>query len=252
MKGKILIAFSAASDGYSADRVVADPELNAKFIKECRRLGLDQTPKVFNKALLNARKQGDLAGKPPSKKTSFSDIAEYRFASEVAARFLEQRHGISLDDIICGPDTAAELDRIAGEIAPGYDSLRYRWAALNLRKARKLRPEIVSRIASFDEVRLGRLEDISGKAIPIRPGIYIFYSPAETLYVGESANLRKRLRKHIDHSDNKGLARWFWEHGVPDVRLELRLLPDGTTTRVRRAVESELILSRRPRFNCSN
>ena len=252
MKGKVLIAFSAASGGHSADRVVADPQLNAKYIAECRRVGLGQTAKELNKALLNARKSGALAGKPPSKKTSFADMAEYRFASEVAARFLEQRFETSLDDIICDPDTTAELDRIAGEIVPGYDSLRYRWAALNLRKARRLRPEIVSRIASFDEVRLGRLEEIADESIPVRQGLYIFYSPAETLYVGESANLRKRLRKHIDHSDNKGLARWFWEHGITDVRLELRLLPDDTTTRVRRAVEAELISSRRPRFTCSN
>lgn len=250
MKDKILIAFLATSGGYSADRVVADPELNAKFIAECRRLGLDLTTTELNKALLNARKTGGLAGLPPAKKTSFADIGEYRFASEVAARFLEQRLGISLDDIICDPETASEFDRIASEIAPGYDSLRYRWAALNLRKARKLRPEIVSRIASFDEVRLGRLEEIADESIPVRQGVYIFYSPLETLYVGESANLRKRLGKHIDHSDNKGLARWFWEHGMTDVRLELRILADDTTTRARRAVEAELISSRRPRFNC--
>jgi hypothetical protein len=158
---------------------------------------------------------------------------------------------MSLDDIICDPETAAELDRLAGEIAPGFDSLRYRWAALNLRKARKFRPEIVSRIAEFDDLRLGRLEEIDIESIPTRQGIYIFYSPTATLYIGESANLRKRLRKHVDHSDNKGLARWFWEHGMKDVRLELRPLPDNTTARVRRAVESELIASRHPLFNCS-
>lgn len=251
MKGKIVIAFSAASDGYSADRVVADPDLNAKFVSECRRLGLDRTPKELNRALLNARKKGDLAGRPAAKKTSFADMGEYRFASEVAVRFLEQRYSMTLDDIICDPETAAEFDQIASEISPGFDSLRFRWAALNLRKVRKLRPEILSRVASFDEVRLGRLEGIGVDSIPVRQGLYIFYSLEETLYVGESANLRARLRKHLDHSDNKGLARWFWEHGNTDVRLELRLLPDETTTRVRRALESELILSRRPRFNYS-
>ncbi|HEV3341658.1 MAG TPA: GIY-YIG nuclease family protein [Pirellulales bacterium] len=252
MKAEIFVALSAASDGYSPDRVVADPQLNGKFVAECRRLGLDQSPGVLNRALLNLRKRGDLAGNPRSRKTSFPDLHECRFASEVAARFLEQRHNISLDDIICDPQMAAELDQVAADIAPGFDSVHYRWAALNLRKARKLRPEIVSRIATFDDVRLGRLEDIDVESIPRQQGVYIFYSPAETLYIGESANLRKRLRRHVDHSDNKGLARWFWQHGITDARLEVRLLPEATATRVRRAVESELIASRHPRFNCSD
>lgn len=252
MKAKIIAAFRGVSGGYSADRVVADPAMNANYVAECRRLGLAQSDKELNKALFALRKQGDLAGSPRSKRTSFDDIGEYCFASEIAVRFLEQSLGISLDDIICDPEIAARLDQIAGDVAPGFDSLRYRWAALNLRKARRLRPEIVSRVATFDNVRLGRLEEIQVDSLPISQGLYIFYSPADTLYVGESANLRKRLRKHLDHSDNRGLAHWFWEHGLTDVRLEIRILPDSTPTRVRKAVETELISSRHPRFNCSN
>lgn len=250
MKASILNAFSSVCRGYSADRVVADPSLNSEFLAECSRLGVEKAAKELNKALLCARKQGDLAGRPRSKKTSFSDMSEYQFASEVAVRFLEQKHNISLDDIICDPDIAAELDQIAGAIAPGFDSLRYRWAALSLRKTRKLRPEIVSRIMTFESIRLGKLEEVDVGALPARQGLYIFYSALETLYIGESENLRKRLRKHLDHSDNKGLARWFWEHGIKDAHIEIRLLPDSTTARVRKAVETELILSRRARFNC--
>ncbi len=69
------------------------------------------------------------------------------------------------------------------------------------------------------------------------------------LYIGEAENLNSRIRKHIDHSDNRGLARWFWEQGFGDLFLEIHLLPAETTTRVRRALELELIRSRNPEFN---
>ncbi len=69
------------------------------------------------------------------------------------------------------------------------------------------------------------------------------------LYIGEAENLFKRLKKHLDHSDNKGLARWMWEHGMDDVQLEVQVLAAETKTIVRRALETELIRSRLPLFN---
>lgn len=100
MTAAIVEAFDAASDGYSTDRVVADPELNSLFIIECQRRGLLDSAADLNHALLNVRKKGGLAGRPRSKRTHFYDEDEYRFAAEIAVRFLERRDGISLDAII--------------------------------------------------------------------------------------------------------------------------------------------------------
>lgn len=249
MKTELRQALDAACDGFSSDRVLADPTLNARFLSECLRLGLTADAKTLNKALLNARKGGGFENRPRPKKTSFPDLGDYRFASEVAVRFLELRHSVSLDDIICDPELVAVFDRIASEISPDYSSLKYRWAALNLRKSRQLRPEIGSRLVSFEEVRLGRLEDVDIAIVPPKHGLYIFYSPTDTLYVGESENLKKRLRKHLDHSDNKGLARWLWANGDTDVHLEVRIFAEPVPTRHRRAIETELIASRQPIFN---
>jgi len=44
---------------------------------------------------------------------------------------LEKRDATTLDRIICDPERAAEFDLIAADIAPGYSSLEYRWAALS-------------------------------------------------------------------------------------------------------------------------
>ena len=87
------------------------------------------------------------------------------------------------------------------------------------------------------------------RQIPAEQGLYLFFTTDRALYVGEAENLNSRLRKHLDHSDNKGLARWMWDEGLDRLHVELHVLPADTITRVRRALETELIRSRVPVFN---
>jgi len=249
MTGVLVEAFDAVSEGYSTDRMVADPEFNQRFIAECRRHGLQDSVADLNRALLNLRKSGALAGRARSKRTHISDTDEYRFAAEIAVRFLERRDEISLDKIICDPDKAAEFDEVAERIAPGFSPLQYRWAALGLRKAKKLEPELVGRIAPPIHVINLSVSEIVPDELPVAQGLYLFIAAEQLLYVGETENLRKRLKKHLEHSDNKGLARWIWEFGIENLHLEMQILEDKTETRVRKALELELIRSRQPIFN---
>jgi hypothetical protein len=248
MKSRLIAAFEAACQRFSPDRVIADPELNSAFLAEARRLGLTESPVTLNRRLLNLRKGGSLRNRK-SKRTSFSSEGDYRFAAEMAIRFMERRDGISLDSIICDPALAVEFDSIAARIAPGYSPLQYRWAALNLRKMSRLRPELLARVAPPISVAAYSVKDIDLKLVPNQQGIYIFFTASQVLYVGEAENLYNRLKKHLEHSDNKGLARWMWEHGTDDLRVETQLLATTTSTRVRRALETELIHSRSPLFN---
>jgi site-specific DNA-methyltransferase (adenine-specific) len=242
-------AFIESSSNFSADRVVADPALNEGFIARCRELGLSAPAVELNLCLLNLRKAGLLRGLPRPKRTVFNDDINYRHASEIAARFLEKRDATTLDRVICDPERAAEFDSLAADVAAGYSPLQYRWAALKLRKTRVLRPELLSRIVRPTNVSLGAVEKLSETDLPEQPGLYIFYSSTQTLYVGEGSNLRRRVAKHLDHSDNKNLARWFWSNGFEGVMLELQILDSNTSTAVRRALEAELISTRRPLFN---
>jgi len=248
MKSRLVEAFEATSQGFSPDRVVADPVLNAAFLEECRRLGLSASPATLNRMLLNLRKAGWLRG-IRSRKSSFADEDQYRFAAEIAVRFLERRDGLTLDAIICDPDVAAEFDRLAAEIAPGYTPLQYRWAALNLRKSARLKPELLARVAPPLSVESFRMEGLDVARIPNQQGLYLIYAADVALYAGEAENLRNRLRKHLDHSDNKGLARWLWEHGMEKLFVEVQTFAADTATMVRRALEMELIRSRKPLFN---
>jgi hypothetical protein len=241
-------AYLAVCQGYSPDRVVADPILNMDFVRECNNRGLTLPASQLNRCLLNLRKAGALRGLK-SQKTEFDDVDEYLFAAEIAARILERMKGCSLDDIICDPEITAEFDSIASQLSPGYDALKYRWAALNLRKTKNLRPELVAHVVPAEIVTFGRVRDLNLNEVPSRQGLYIFHTQAETLYVGEAVNLRNRIGKHLDHSDNKQLARWLWEFGIENVFLELQILSETTTLKTRRALESELIASRSPIFN---
>jgi site-specific DNA-methyltransferase (adenine-specific) len=204
----------------------------------------------LNHCLYNLRKSRRLAGHPTTKRVRLRKQDEYEFAAEIAARFLEHRQNSTLDRIICDPALARDFDKIAQELAPGFTPFEYRFAALSLRKAHRLRPEVGPRLLPATQVESFAVAGIDINCIPREQGIYLFYYRDEgLLYLGEAASLRDRIRKHLDHSDRKDLARWLWEHGVDNLYLEMHVLPAGTTKAARRAVELELIRSRRPKFN---
>lgn len=228
--------------------MVADPHLNRRFLRECRSRGLSEADVDLNLCLLNLRKTGDLQG-IQSMRMTVRGQADYRFASEIAIRFLERRDQVSLDQILSDPARAAEFDHVADEIAPGFLPFQYRWAALNLRKRKSLQPELLSKVIVAEQVRRCRVEGLNPAEIPRRAGLYLLIQPRGVLYVGECGNLRKRVGQHLDHSHNKGLARWLWQHGFQNLHVEFHVLPPGVSARMRRALEAELIRSRKPTFN---
>ena len=247
MTEKLVAAFLEVNEGFFTDRVLADSELNKRFIAACKSRGLTDSPEHLNRKLINLRKSGKL-GKLNSIRTLFND-EEYRFAAEIAVRHFERRDQITLDDILVSPSLASEFDEISQGIAPGYSSLRYRWSALSLRKSRSLTPEIFSQAVPSKEVYLHKVDSVQIDDIPKSPGIYCFVSEKASLYVGEASCLRTRLKKHLEHSDNKYLARWMWEYGTGELTLELHILDEQVKTKVRKALETELIRSRKPQFN---
>ncbi|MCX5684042.1 MAG: GIY-YIG nuclease family protein [Planctomycetota bacterium] len=250
MNDQVLQAFLRTRNGYSPDAVIANPALNACFLAVCRELGAGETDFELNHCLYNLRKSKKLDGHPTKTRVHLKRKDEYEFAAEIAARFLEHRENTTLDRIICDPVLAQEFDRIAQELAPGFTPFEYRFAALNLRKSHRLRPEIGPQLLPATQVESFPVAGLDINRIPRSQGIYLFYYKGEgLLYLGEAMNLRDRIRKHLDHSDRKELARWLWQHGSDDLYVEIHVLPDKTTTGARKAVELELIRSRKPRFN---
>ena len=250
MNEQVLRAFLRCRDGYSPDVVIADPALGVQFLAECRRLGAKGTDFDLNHCLYNLRKSGVLEDHRTTRRVRPTKRDEYQFAAEIAARFLERQRNTTLDRIICEPDLAREFDRLAQELAPGFTPFEYRFAALSLRKARRLRPEVGPQLLRATKVESFRVADLDVTRIPKAQGLYFFhYRDEGLLYLGEAKNLRDRIRQHLDHSDRRELARWLWEHGADNLFLEIHVLPEGTASAARKALELDMIRSRRPRFN---
>ena len=202
---------------------------------------------------MNLRKRGLLGAVATHKERVNCD--DFLHASEISARFIYDKYGVNTDRAFCDPQLRREFDNIATSVAPGIAPYLLRKGALRLRKTRKLRPELVPRIADWgtrvlDFPSQKVVED--PEVIPKGPGIYIFRDTSGYLYIGESNNLYLRVKKHLDHSDRKSLARYFWSNNLQAVIIEIHVFNPDSNARLkahRRAYEASLIQSRHPRFN---
>jgi DNA modification methylase len=199
-KDLLIRAYESVYDGYSLDRVLADPQLGSALTKKCLELGVPGTPKAWNHLLMGLRKAGKLVELPTRKRTEFSwlEYDKFVFASEIA--WSEMKVYGTLDEILCDPSLASQFDEIARRLAPApnFTSLHYRWGALTLRKrssiawGRSERFSSLSREAFEPKQQLGSWKN--NQDIPISPGLYLIGSSREIVkYVGTTLNLHERL-----------------------------------------------------------
>src|SRR5262249_31159457 len=149
-------------DGYSADRVIADPELNERFREACHRLGLPGEARDWNHGLLNLRKAKLLSGLPRSRRSGLSreGIDRYIYACEIGAQYLKNQ-GKSLDDVLCEPSEASRFDSyVRPMIAGKVSSFQIRWVALYIRKQKHDFPRAVRRLHEQEFVTLPRQKQI--------------------------------------------------------------------------------------------
>lgn len=256
LKNVVKEAFAAAHDGYSADEVLLDDELQAAFQTECRKRLPDADPERCNWTLLNLRKAGDLDVKATkSREVAEGELDTLRHVAEITARAVQDQHRASIDRVMASPQWRADFNAAARKISPEVDAYLVRRAAFQLRKTRQLQPELITRLADWGrEVRTYSVDELRDhpELAPNQPGIYLFRDASGYLYIGEAAELRKRLGQHLDQSDRQSLANYLKELKSDSVTIELHTFdPDSRIKElaVRRAYESELIRSRNPRFN---
>jgi DNA modification methylase len=241
----LLAAFRRAYDGFSLDRLVADPDLNAALADACRSLGLPGEPRTWNWTLFGMRKAGLLADLPTTRRTEFGweECQNYLFASEIAWRQMIDKGHESLDNMLCDPFLASRFDDIARQWAPGYTPLQYRWAAMKLRKSAKQvrsRAELLTLAQFTEEIPLDRN---GGKKAPEQSGIYVVVarSNGEHLYAGEASNLRQRFRRQFGPK-----TRPLWKEWES---LTARYFPTACGYTDRLAYQRRLIVKHRPVWN---
>lgn len=250
---RIMQAFVEVRTGYSPDRVIADPELDRRFIRRCRELGLSGTDYDLNWKLMNARKASELLNLSALIKTKPFILGkktdEFEYASELAVRFLQEAQNVSLDQVICDPDLASQFDAYASRLAPGFSPLEYRWAAFGLRKGGRLGEKQKQEMGALPD--LGPFKNVSSmrlKSVPENEGIYLFRSSKEAVFLGQTDNLRHRLERHLAVSDSKGLPEWLWDVKNNPLLVGIASLP-GTGRSKRRAIEVVLAKQFRPVLN---
>ncbi len=200
----IVEAFEETSEGYSSDRVVADPELNRAFLANLRRKGIRGSEKDWNRSLLNLRKANRLHLGRPTKRTKLDAkvLDRCEIASEYALAKMQRQTSLTLDSLLSDPIVVREFDELAAQIISGIDVLYCRWAALRIRKDRKKWCSYGSQLADvFRLTRFSRAQPfaaISLAKVPPVAGLFHLQVPSQSLYVGQTSNLREWTEYALD------------------------------------------------------
>jgi hypothetical protein len=250
-------AFFTSHDGVSTDELLCDDGKLAMFDtfvqQRARSESILVTVTESRHLLLNIRKSGKLG--PVVDKRYRGNHEPYKHVAETAARICEDRHRTTVDRILCDPAMRADFDEAAGRFRTVASAKDLRLAAMSLRKAKHLQPLVAQKLLPPTRVIQLSVTAIqqNGSQVPRVPGTYVFSTSSQCLYVGEADDLHRRVvKEHCVHSDRQQLAHHLWQHGPDDVFVEIRSyegVPDAKKKPVRRALEAELIESRRPAFN---
>ena len=207
-------AYLEVYDGFSTDRVVADPDQNCLFVQACWKRGAQASQADLNRLLLNARKAkkiGKVEGVKPYR-VAREQLDKYLFASEISWRLLQDienyKNGrrIALDDVLCDPKLGKSFVSIASSITPGYKPVDYRWAALTVRKAFNRRASKATKPVQPVFDTLGLRDQIRPSRLPIDPGFFWLKSGDFDFYIGHTSSVRKQIELLIDTGFEEKLA----------------------------------------------
>lgn len=250
----VIEAFRATHEGYSSDEVILQDNLNQAFLEKCHERYPTVPPSTLNWTLLNLRKAGKLGAIATTRRAQ-GDTSNVTHIAEIVARSLQDKHAVTSDKIMTDPKLRDQFNEQVRKFDPQADPYLTRRAVFQLRKTRRLKPELVTRVADWQrKISEFPIEKIRNnmKLIPQQPGVYIFRDSTGYLYIGQSRNLRERLKHHLDQANDFALANYLDSSGGNNLSIEIHSFPKDSRameTMVRRAYESELIRSRNPRFN---
>lgn len=257
---QLLRAFQESSRGASPDRVIVDPFLNEEFHKACDAMEIPGTKSERNRFLLRLRKSGKLIAMEVSGEQlmvpKWSELDRYLHASEIAWRRVADAYLADLDEILCEPRLTEQFDRIAADHAPGRNPLEYRWGSLLLRRALAGEKGSVAVQASnvvepfdWDQVEAISLDRLELESVTDSSALYSIGtvdaggSGRRYLFVGETLNLRERLRVQLVSARNATFE------GLPSRRFIIQYRPLGELDSLTQQHRCRLVEMLRPEWN---
>ena len=257
---QLLRAFRESHRGASPDRVIVDPFLNEAFQKTCDVLGIPGCPAERNRFLLRMRKSGklidmEIAGEQVMV-PKWSELDRYLHASEIGWRRVADAYLADLDEILCEPRLTEHFDRIAADHAPGRSPLEYRWGALLLRRALSgVHAAAMADSGSdavvrdWDHVEAIGADRLDLETITDSSALYSIGTAdaggagRRYLFVGETMNLRQRLRVHLESATNATFE------GQPSRRFVVQYIPLGDLGALTHAHRCLLVEKLQPEWN---
>lgn len=239
----VIEAYKKVGQGYPADYILCDAELNKEFVSQCRKSGTGGSPFIWNHHLLHLRKQSKLprSTRRPGR-ISASEMNRYGFASEVAWRLLAIDYEKTLDDILCSPEFAAEFDRLAAMFGPeDVTAIEYRRAALSIRKRTKpARDTAAEQFGNWltKELKAVSIHSSCKPKLEV-PGVFLLRHDHASIYAGESENIRDHIEMVLSNPTWQGLE--------PNSVLYLRSDESFVT---KYAQKSALVQREYPPLNC--
>jgi site-specific DNA-methyltransferase (adenine-specific) len=245
----VVAAFQAASEGHAAERVLADPVLNAAFLDECTVRGLRGRPVDWNGVLVKLGHAGHLPRATKRTQFNWDQLDPFLHASEMALRKMMDAGYGSIELVLCDPLAAARFDQLARSLAPGFRTLVYRWGAMKLQQSAHERraacEQLTPRLHNQRPVEPLPFEEGALLFVPQDPGVYVVATEEQqVVYVGETLNLLDRLRR--THAARRALDQWMPYAG----RLQMEVYPlAGAELGDRWGLQAAFIGQRRPALN---
>jgi hypothetical protein len=245
-------AFKEVREGRCPEYVICNEVFNQRFLKAARGRGVLGGDAAINAELLNLRKQNKLKDCPTTqRKKPDPERSRYLNAVSNAVRLVERQFGKNVDDVICDPAMRAQFDALVQFLSPATSTFEAEYAALSLRKSNQLKPEPVGQIIRAVGSKVLTVLDLETRLtdLPTKPGVYVFFDEAATLYAGKADSLRSRIRDHISTWSYREMMRQMEQGRRPVGFLVYHELPVTISARELAAYEMEIIRSRKPEHN---
>jgi site-specific DNA-methyltransferase (adenine-specific) len=241
-----LSAFSRVGGGLvSLQSVLCDPEFNAEYQSQCLEESKEGNPFSWNQRLFELKKENRLpAGSEATEEIDYEIFDRIGYACEVAWRLMALDYHQNVEEILCSPESLAELERVTrlyGGLGPEVNTKDIRRAVWHLRSMREEFQSITEKDykawkkAHRKLPKVGLEESLWHLGVP---GVYALSSLEGCLYVGESVDIQRQITKIMENPE--------WKKLRPD---SVIYLPVDAGLSERGRVKAMLIHRERPLLN---